>query len=140
MPGPASSASQLRTLQRRLQDWRALHDPDLEVYFPREHQPGREAQFDFTPWQLPGGYHRRPALPPLLFQPILSHSGWRYAEVATGETFLGCSWDCRPACGPWAGVPKVVRSDNTSAATHEMRRSRGNAFSSMCKRNFQDIG
>ena len=29
------SASQLRTLQRRLQDWRALHGPDREVYFPR---------------------------------------------------------------------------------------------------------
>ena len=42
------SASQLRTLQRRLQDWRALHGPDQEVYFPQEHPPGREAQFDFT--------------------------------------------------------------------------------------------
>ena len=42
------SASQLRTLQRRLQDWRALHGPDREVYFPQVHPPGREAQFDFT--------------------------------------------------------------------------------------------
>ena len=42
------SASQLRTLQRRLQDWRALNGPDQEVYFPQEHPPGREAQLDFT--------------------------------------------------------------------------------------------
>ena len=42
------SASQLRTLQRRLQDWRALNGPDQEVYFPQEHPPGREAQIDFT--------------------------------------------------------------------------------------------
>ena len=28
------SASQLRTLQRRLQDWRALNGPEQEVYFP----------------------------------------------------------------------------------------------------------
>ena len=28
------SASQLRTLQRRLRDWRALNGPDQEVYFP----------------------------------------------------------------------------------------------------------
>ena len=41
-------ASQLRTLQRRLQDWRALHGPGQEVYFPQEHPPGREAQMDFT--------------------------------------------------------------------------------------------
>ena len=33
------SASQLRTLQRRLQDWRALNGPDQEVYFPQEHPP-----------------------------------------------------------------------------------------------------
>ena len=48
------SASQLRTLQRRLQDWRALHGPEREVYFPQEHPPGREAQFDFTHC-FPGG-------------------------------------------------------------------------------------
>ena len=42
------SASQLRTLQRRLQDWRALNGPDQEVYFPQEYPPGREAQIDFT--------------------------------------------------------------------------------------------
>ena len=42
------SASQLRTLQRRLQDWRELHGPDQEVYFPQVHPPGREAQIDFT--------------------------------------------------------------------------------------------
>ena len=42
------SASQLRTLQRRLQDWRALNGPDQEVYFPQEHPPAREAQIDFT--------------------------------------------------------------------------------------------
>ena len=42
------SASQLRTMQRRLQDWRALNGPDQEVYFPQEHPPGREAQIDFT--------------------------------------------------------------------------------------------
>ena len=37
-----------RTLQRRLRDWRALHGPEQEVYFPQEHPPGREAAFDFT--------------------------------------------------------------------------------------------
>ena len=37
------SASQLRTLLRRLQVWRALNGPDREVYFPQVHPPGREA-------------------------------------------------------------------------------------------------
>ena len=42
------SMSQLRTLQRRLRDWRALSGPDREVYFEQAHPPGREAQMDFT--------------------------------------------------------------------------------------------
>ena len=40
--------SHLRTLQRRMRDWRALHGPDREVYFEQKHPPGREAQMDFT--------------------------------------------------------------------------------------------
>ena len=82
------SASQLRTLQRRLQDWRALHGQDREVYFPQEHPPGREAQIDFTHGNSLGVTIAGRPFPHLLFQLILSHSGRRYAEVATGETFL----------------------------------------------------
>ena len=64
----------------------------------------------------------------LLFQLILSHSGWRYAEVATGETFLALKQGLQAALWTLGGVPEVARSDNTSAATHEMKRSRGRAL------------
>ena len=122
------SASQLRTLQRRLQDWRALHGPDREVYFPQEHPPGREAQFDFTHCgelrvTVAGQPHTH-----LLFQLILSHSGWRYAEVAASETFLALQQGLQAALWTLGGVPEVVRSDNTSAAIHELRNSRGRAL------------
>ena len=123
------SASQLRTLQRRLQDWRALHGPDREVYFPQEHPPGREAQFDFTHGNSLGVTIAGQPYPHLLFQLILSHSGRRYAEVATGETFPALQQGLQAALWTLGGVPQVVRSDNTSAATHEMRRSRGRALS-----------
>ena len=63
-----------------------------------------------------------------MFQLILSHSGWRYAEVATGETFLALKQGLQAALWTLGGVPEVVRSDNTSAATHEMKRSRGRAL------------
>ncbi len=122
------SASQLRTLQRRLQDWRALNGPDQEVYFPQEHPPGREAQFDFTHCNALGVTVAGQIYPHQLFQMILSHSGWRYAEVATGETFLALQQGLQAALWALGGVPEVVRSDNTSAATHEMRRSRGRAL------------
>jgi hypothetical protein len=32
------SLRHLRTLQRRLREWRALHGPEQEVYFPQEHR------------------------------------------------------------------------------------------------------
>ncbi len=41
-------AGQLRTLQRRVRQWRALNGPEKEVFFPQEHPPGREAAYDFT--------------------------------------------------------------------------------------------
>ena len=122
------SASQLRTLQRRLQDWRALHGPEREVYFPQEHPPGREAQFDFTHCGELRVTIAGQSYPHLLFQLILSHSGWRYAEVAAGETFLALQQGLQAALWTLGGVPQILRSDNTSAATHEVKRSRGRAL------------
>ena len=107
---------------------RALHGPDQEVYFPQEHPPGRAAQIDFTHGNslsvtIAGQPYRH-----LLFQLILSHSGWRYAEIAASETFLALQQGLQNA--PWTlgGVPQILRSDNTSAATHEVKRSRGRAL------------
>jgi hypothetical protein len=31
-----------------MRDWRALHGPEKEVFFPQEHVAGREASIDFT--------------------------------------------------------------------------------------------
>ena len=42
------SEGQLRTLQRRIRQWRALNGSDKEVFFPQEHLPGRGAAYDFT--------------------------------------------------------------------------------------------
>ena len=122
------SASQLRTMQRRLQDWRALNGPDQEVYFPQEHPPGREAQTDFTHCNSLGVTIGGRPYRHLLFQLVLSHSGWRYAEVVAGETFLALKQGLQNALWELGGVPQVIRSDNTSALTHEMKRSRGRAL------------
>ena len=91
------------------------------------HPPGREAQFDFTHCGELKVTIAGQSYPHLLFQLILSHSGWRYAEVAAGETFLALQQGLQNARWTLGGVPEVVRSDNTSAATHELRSSRGRA-------------
>ena len=66
----------------------------------------------------------------LLFQSILSHSGWRYAEVIHGETFSALVSGLQVALWKLGGAPEVVRADNLTTATHELRDSGGRAFNS----------
>ena len=109
--------SHLRTLQRRIRDYRALHGPDREVYFQQEHPPGREAQVDFTHCSELGVTIGGEPFSHLLFHFVLSHSGWSYAEVCFGETFEALVKGLQGALWELGGVPRVVRTDNLSAAT-----------------------
>ena len=117
--------SQLRTLQRRIRDFRALRGPDKEVYFQQEHPPGREAQVDFTHCGELGVTIGGEPFSHLLFHLVLSHSGWSYAEVCFGETFGALVHGLQAALWELGGVPQVVRTDNLSAATHDLKNSRG---------------
>ena len=122
------SVSQLRTLQRRLRDWRALSGPDREVFFEQEHPPGREAQVDFTHCGELGVTTCGEPFGHLLFHFVLSHSGWRYVDVAYGETFAALVKGMQGALWELGGVPEVLRTDNLSAATHELKGSGGRAL------------
>ena len=117
--------SQLRTLQRRIRDHRALHGPDREVYFQQDHPPGREAQVDFTHCGELGVTISGEPFRHLLFHLVLSHSGWSYAEVCFGETFGALVKGLQGALWELGGVPQVVRTDNLSAATHDLKNSGG---------------
>ena len=45
---PSFSSSVRRTLERRVRIWQALHNPEQEVIFRREHLPGQQGLSDFT--------------------------------------------------------------------------------------------
>ena len=122
------SRSRLRTLQRRIRDYRSLHGPDKEVYFQQDHPPGREAQVDFTHCGELGVTIGGEPFRHLLFHLVLSHSGWSYAQVCFGETFGALVKGLQGALWELGGVPSVVRTDNLSAATHDLRNSRGRAM------------
>lgn len=121
-------AGQLRTLQRRLRDWRAVHGPDREVFFEQVHPPGREAQIDFTHATELGVTIAGALFPHLLFEFVLSFSGWRWVCLATGETYEALMDGIQGALWGLGGTPEVIRSDNLSAATHELKRSGGRAL------------
>jgi hypothetical protein len=115
----------LRTLQRRLREWRALAGPPREVYFAQVHPPGREAQLDFSHATELGVTIAGQPLEHLLFEFVLSCSGWRWVGLAFGETYEALVGGLQGALWALGGVPAVVRMDNLSAATHELKRSGG---------------
>jgi len=86
-PGASVQDNQLRTLQRRIRDWRATEGPGKEVYFEQIHPPGREAQVDFTHAEELQVTIAGQPFPHLLFELILSCSGWRFVQICFGETF-----------------------------------------------------
>jgi hypothetical protein len=118
-------AGQERTLQRRFRDWRALHGPEPEVFFEQVAVPGREAAIDFTHASDLAITIGGEAFPHLLFEFVLSYSGWTWVAVALGETFEALTAGVQGAVWALGGVPAVLRSDNLSAATHELKRSSG---------------
>jgi hypothetical protein len=118
-------AGQVRTLQRRMRDWRAVHGPEKEVFFEQQHLPGREAAIDFTHAEELGVTVSGLPFPHLLFELVLSFSKWLWACVAFAETFEALVAGVQGALWDLGGVPLVLRSDNLSAATHELRLTGG---------------
>ena len=117
--------SQVRTLQRRMRDWRAVNGPAQEVYFPQKHVAGREAAIDFTHCEELGVTIAGEPFPHLLFEFVLSFSKWLWAGVAFGETFEALVSGVQGALWALGAVPELLRSDNLSAATHELRQTGG---------------
>lgn len=116
---------QVRTLQRRVRDWRAQHGSDVEAYFEQTAVPGREGALDFTDASGLGVTIQGDAFAHLLFEWVLSFSGWTYVSLAASETFEALVAGLQGAVWTLGAVPAVVRHDNLSAATHELKRSGG---------------
>lgn len=116
----AFGPEQLRTLQRRVRDWRALHGAGKEVMFEQVHEAGREGAFDFTDCSELRVTIAGEAFAHLLFQLVLSFSKWRFIDLAYSETFEAMLHGLQAALWELGGVPSVLRSDNLSAATHQI--------------------
>jgi hypothetical protein len=105
-----------RTLQRRVEQWKALHGPHREVMFLQHHQPGVLGISDFTlikgePITIAGEVleHR-------LFHFRLPCSGWCHVEVIHGgESFVALSEALQNALAACGGVPAEHRTDSLSA-------------------------
>ena len=105
-----------RTIQRRVEQWRALYGPGQEVMFLQEHRAGVLGISDFTllkgaPITIGGEVleHR-------LFHFRLPFSGWCHvAVIHGGESFVALCEALQNALAFCGGVPAEHRTDSLSA-------------------------
>ena len=122
------SAGTLRTLQRRFHAWRASSGPEREVFFPQTHAPGEQAQSDFTDMRKLGIRIAGEPFRHLLYHFVLTYSNWEAISICPSESFESLSAGVQAALWQLGGVPREHRTDNLSAATHELAESRGRDF------------
>ncbi len=112
---------QLRTLQRRIRRWRASRGPEKEVMFSQEHRPGEAGQSDFTDMRELEVRIGREPFDHLLYHFVLPYSNWESAGVCFTESFESLVAGLQGAVWEMGRVPRKHRTDNLSAATHELK-------------------
>lgn len=106
-----------RTLERRINAWRALNGPEQDVIFRQEHEPGRLGLSDFTDTSALGITIAGEALGHRLYHFRLAFSGFEHAHVVLGgESFVALAEGLQNALWALGGVPREHRSDSLSAA------------------------
>lgn len=122
---PGQYGQVLRTLQRRVREWKALHGASPEVMFPLRHEPGELGLSDFTQLKnvqiIIGGK----VFEHLIYHYRLAYSGWQYAQVIEGgESFVALAEGLQNALHTCGGVPRQHRTDSLSAAYRNLRGQR----------------
>jgi hypothetical protein len=108
--------TQVRTLQRQVQQWRFTQGPEKEVYFAQIHHPGERMQSDFTHMEefqvTIGGV----PFPHLLYHSVLTYSNVEAVSICFAETFEALAEGIERALWQFGGVPEQHRTDHLTAA------------------------
>jgi len=106
----------LRTLQRRVRDWRALKGADQDVKFRQIHIPGKQSQSDWTHCEELLVTINGAAFPHMLFHFMLPYSRWETAYISYSESYENLVSGYTRAIAELGAVPEEHRTDNLSAA------------------------
>jgi hypothetical protein len=107
---------QLRTLQRHIKQWRALHGPAKEVFFSQIHQPGQLCASDFTHASSLHVTINGQPFGHLIYHFVLTYSNWETGTVCFAESFESLSDGLQNALAELGGVPQRHRTDALTAA------------------------
>lgn len=116
--------TQLRTLQRRIKQWRAIEGPGREVFFVQKHLPGRLCQSDFTHMKEVGVTISGQAFPHMVYHFVLTYSNWEDITLCYSESFESLSEGLQDALWRLGGVPQQHRTDRLSTAVNNMTDSK----------------
>jgi len=108
--------SQLRTLQRRVKTWRALHGDAKEVFFAQVHYPGRLAASDFTHCTDLRVTINGTPFDHMVYHFVLTYSNWETGTICFAESYENLSEGLQNALGELGGVPQFHRTDRLTAA------------------------
>jgi hypothetical protein len=112
---------QLRTLQRRIAEWRALNQSQVAT-LEQVHRPGEVLQTDGT-WlselqvTLAGESFKH-----VLIHCVLPYSNWEWGVIAQSESLLAYQRALQSSLMQLGGVPVYHQTDNSSAVTHQLSR------------------
>jgi hypothetical protein len=116
--------SQLRTLQRRIRNWRAEHGASQSIIFRQDIKPGRQSQSDCT-WMnrlnitIGGKLFKH-----LLFHFMLPYSRWESVKLCFSESFESIVSGFEKAVWELGCIATEHRTDNLTAATKAMGNKR----------------
>lgn len=133
--------SQLRTLQRRVAQWRAIKGPKKSVMFSQEHPSGWQSLSDFT-----AGAKLEITINGVPFDHLLYHfrlacSGWEHAEVVLGgESFTALSECLQNSVYSAGGVTETHRTDSLSAAYKNLPDKSKEEFTKRYEQLCSDLG
>ena len=111
---------QLRTLQRRVREWRATTGPDKEISLAQRHRPGEAAQTDFTSTGELQVTIAGQLFVHLLCVFVLPFSNWQWATVCLSESMAALRRGVQRALFQLGRVPQYHQTDNSTAATHRI--------------------
>src|SRR5436305_2083425 len=113
-------AGQVRTLQRHIATWRALHGPEREVMFAQEHTPGEMAQSDFTHMSDLGITLGGVPFPHVLFHLVLTYSNVEAVSLCFAGSFEALAEGLERGLWQIGGVPRRHRTDHLGAAVRPL--------------------
>ena len=113
---------QLRTFQRRIADWRALHQEQTAI-LEQVHHPGEVLQTDGVWLTKLGITIAGEPFKHLLIHSVLPYSNWEWGVIAQSESLLSYRRGLQATLFQLGAVPKYHQTDNSSAVTFRVNRT-----------------